>query len=155
MYYLLVVVSRKKLDIGEIIDQTFAQSIASLLTDSKKELDDLLVAERNEISKFITSKKEELETFSNNLQYAASVNETQKHAKTLKAKNDAIKAENKLSRNDLNDNQQYVRRPNGVAINKDDDNSVIETVKSIIKETGIDLTDYCIDRAHRIGRRTK
>ena len=43
----------------------------------------------------------------------------------------------------------------GVASNKDDDNPVIETVKKIIKERGIELSDYCIDQARRVGRKTK
>ena len=84
--------SRKNPDIGEIIDQRFAEFKATLFNDLKKELDDLIVKEKDGICKYITSKKEELKSFCINTEYAESLNEIQKHVKKLKADNDANKS---------------------------------------------------------------
>ena len=111
-----------------------------------------------EITSFIDTKKCELASCANNLEFSRLFDEIKKHVSTLKHEHLVMKEANDILRNQVGDLQQDVRRPNlriyGVNVGNIVTNDNIEgTVKQTITNMHLNMPGNVVDRAHRVGRR--
>ena len=135
------VVTRKMTDLKEEIlakiDEEFNEIKIDFLTEIKEQIkNEVAAAINNEIKK-----REELESTVEMLQQH--VREYQKRVNRLE--------------NDSEEQEQYGRRLclriEGVpSAEKETSEEVLEKVKCLVSESGCDITDVVIDRAHRIGK---
>ena len=139
--------------ISELIDQklnefktSFMAEILAILgnTDEKK----------NEIEVLFEEKKNEF--INNTEEYLKSIRAIENHVRNLQLSNDSIKAQNIILTNEIDDLQQYGRRPNirifGVkTAGKESEEDVINIVSNIIQSVGGDVRNDAIDRGHRVG----
>ena len=149
--------TRSATDIGAIIESKFNAFKESLLEEFKAEFGTYIETEKKELTTFFESKKAELIDVSNQLEYSTSLAEIQKHVKKLQDENTAMKEDYGLLKRELDDLNQYVRRPNlrifGVSVKRNENSVDVErVVKKIIEDHEIDIPDSSIDRAHRIGK---
>ena len=94
---------------------------------------------------------------SNNDELSESVEAIKKHVQTLNAENMAMREANNILKIELEDLQQYVRRPNlrifGINVEENETSRDVATkVKEMISDANIEIPDDALDRAHRIGR---
>lgn len=132
-----------------LIDTKLTELRQTLLQEFKAALDAHVEEKKVELTAFVNQKRVEDLPSSNELE--KSVKEIQKHVSQLRADNIMLK-------NRVDDLQQYVRRQNirifGVPVkNQETSKDVEKLVKKLITETGI--SDFSLDRAHRIGKKKK
>lgn len=149
--------TRSMTDFAQIIDNKFDEFKKSILVELKLEMDNYFQKERINFENFIASKREEVIKLSKNDELLESVEAIKKHVNSLNDENTAIKEANKILTNELEDLQQYVRRPNlrifGVKVEKNESSKDVETkVKRMISDANIEIPDEALDRAHRIER---
>lgn len=130
--------TRNKPDLVALIDKKFDEFKISLLAELRADIDTVLSKEKEEITNYVNEKKDELINFSNNLEYVTSFNEIQKHVKKLQVEQTAMKVENASLKSQIDDLQQYVRRPNiriyGVKVDQGESNVGI---KKKVGEAGV------------------
>ena len=143
--------------ITKMIDQKLSELKESLLTEFKSEIDAYILKQKEDLELFVNSRKDDLPVHNNSSELTESVKVIQEHVHTLKTTNSKLEVNNSALSKNVDDLQQYIRRPNirifGVSVpDKESSEDVEKLVKNLINKYGMDIPDSSIDRAHRIGR---
>ena len=157
--------SHKISDISKIIDEKFevfkksvlAEFKKTILEELKKDIDLLVNEEKENISTYIQTKKTVPEK---DLEFAASLEAVKQHVKSLQEDNYKLKVAHSKVVMELDDLQQYGRRPNlriyGVPVEVNETAAMVEEkVKTILGNIGTDVPTtkpIKFDRAHRVGK---
>ena len=146
--------------ITEIVQAKFDEFRLTLVDQLFNEIDSRY---QNKIDEIITaaigSKANDLSQPLNN-EYETSLQAVKDHVKSLQTSYASLRDENQTLRRDLDDIQQYTRRPNirifGIKVEENESiRDLTNNVKKMIVESGIVVPDDCIDRVHRIGLKKK
>ena len=162
----MVVTRAEKLEmaaeqITKIIDEKFEifknsvlnELKTTLLGELKRDIDQLLLEEKTKFTEHVTSK------LANNIELVGSVEIIKQHVKHLQTENARLNELHKAIRLDLDDLEQYGRRPNlrlyGIPVEAKETDVMVEAkVRSILDDLVVNSTIEKLefDRAHRIGK---
>ena len=134
-------VTRKTADLKDKILSNIDQKFNELKLEFLSELKDHIKKEVSEDIKTEIKKREELESTVPLLQ--EHVKNFQKHVSILKRKNEEL---------DQYGRRCYLRIEGVPSVENESSDDVLGKVKSLITESGCEIPDVVIDRAHRIGR---
>ena len=131
---------------------TFTQKLDETLETKLAELKDSILQEyKAAIDQYFEQKKKDFLQFVNENELSRSIAVIQNHVRELKE-------ENTILRTELEDVQQYTRRPNlrlyGIPVEPNESSqTVLNKVKNIITENGLEIPMESLDRGHRIGKK--
>ena len=128
--------------IESVIDQKLGELKKSLLSEIQSSIDTYIEAKKVELQEFFDANKMKSNTLDNEI--AESIKVIQDHVAVLRA-------ENNLLSKQVDDLQQYTRRP---VRENETIKDVKDLVSQIIADSGVELPPNSIDRAHRTGKVT-
>ena len=150
--------------ITKIIDEKFEifknsvlnELKTTLLGEFKMDINQILLEEKNKFTEHVTAKQNEL---ANNIELVGSVEIIKRHVQHLQTENARLNELHNAIRLDLDDLEQYGRRPNlrlyGIPVEAKETDVMVEAkVRSILDDLVENSTIQKLefDRAHRIGK---
>ena len=138
------------------LDTKFDEFKVSLLAELKGDIKKLIDDAKSEIENHFQLKKNEFKQFIESTDAQLSLDLVKSHVDQLLTQNKEMMASNETIRNELDDLQQYGRRPNvrlyGVQLEENENNSRIEQrVLKIAEDLQIKISVNALERAHRVG----
>jgi hypothetical protein len=145
-------------EVTEMMEKRFAEFKAGLLEDLSKDIQTFVDERKQELNQEVTiffeEKSEEISKFG---ELANSIAAIQEHVKKLEVNQNTLRKENKNLSERIENLEQYGRRCNiriyGIPLqNNETSVNVRNKVLKIKSDANMDIPDYAIDRAHRVGK---
>ena len=145
-------------DISAMIDKRFAEFKAGLLEDLSKDIQEFVDERKgelmNEVNSFFEKKSKDINKIG---ELATSISAIQKHVKKLELSENMLVKENNCLSERIENLEQYGRRCNlriyGIPLEgKETSDNIRNKILEIKSNANIDIPDYVIDRAHRVGK---